>query len=73
MEKLIDEYAKSPDISFRPINIMNKPLRTHIERTTNSDIPKLVFSLDSKSKIPQFELVLLNEDIGHLDIPVYDS
>ena len=73
MIELIDENSKGPNISLGPINIMNEALRTHIERASDGDVFKGVLGLDGESKVSQFESVALNEDIGHFNIPVYDS
>jgi len=73
MIEFIDEYSKGPNVGFRSVYIMYESLWTHIERTTNSDVFEGVFGLDGKSKISQFEGIALDEDIGHFNIPVYDS
>jgi len=73
MVEFVDENSEGPDICFGAIDVMNETLRTHVERASDGDVPEGMLSLDSESEIPQFEGVPLDEDIGHFDIPVYDS
>lgn len=73
MVELVNEDPKGPDVSFGPIYIVNESLWAHVEGTTDSDISESMLSLDGKAKISQFEIAVLNEDIGHFNIPVNDS
>lgn len=73
MEKFVNENSKGPDIGFGAINVVNKSLGAHVEGAADGDIPELRFGLDGKAKITEEEEVTFEEDIGDLDIPVYDS
>ena len=59
MKKLINDDSKSPHISFRTVLIVNHALRTHINRTTNIEIFKLVFVFYSKTKVSYFSSSIL--------------
>lgn len=41
MKKLINKDSKGPDIGFRTINILNKSLRSHIDRRADINIPEI--------------------------------
>ena len=73
VEKFVYEDSEGPDIGFGSINVVNKSLGAHVEGTANGDVPELRFGLDGKAKVAKEEEVSLEEDIGDLDIPVYDS
>ena len=45
MQKFINEDAKSPNISFWAINVMNKTFRTHINGGANVNIFKVLSDL----------------------------
>ena len=37
------------------------------------NVSELIFGFNSEPEVSQFELIIFNKDIGHLDISVYDS
>ena len=41
MKQFIDKYSKCPNISFRAIDIVDKPLRGHIDGGTNINVLKI--------------------------------
>lgn len=59
MKKLINDDSKSPYISFRAVLIVNHALRTHVNRTTDIEIFKLVFVFYSKTKVSYFSSSIL--------------
>jgi hypothetical protein len=59
MKKLINDDSKSPHISFRAVLIVNHALRTHVNRTTDIEIFKLVFVFYSKTKVSNFSSSIL--------------
>ena len=73
MKKLINKYSIGPDIGFRSIDVMDEALGGHIDRTSYGDIPKILFSFDSKAKISNFELMIHEKDIANFDISMYDT
>ena len=73
MEKLIDKYSIGPDISFRSVYVMNEALGSHIDRTSYSDIPKILSSFNSEPKISDFELIILDKDIANFNISMYNT
>ena len=70
MDKLINEYSKRPDICLGTIKIIDKPLWTHIDWTTNSNIFEYLIRFDGETKITKLVSVLMNEDIGNFQITV---
>ena len=73
MKQLVNKYPKSPHIRLGPVDVMNEPLRTHIDGTTDTDIPERVLSLDGEPKISNFEFLVADEHITHFDIPMHYS
>lgn len=79
MQQFIDEHSKSPNISFRTINIIDETLRRHIDRRTNVNVFKFVpTSLKwilcefCESKISDLCSAVMHEDICNFEISVYD-
>ena len=70
MEKLIDKYSIGPDISFRSVYVMNEALGSHIDRTSYSDIPKILSSFNSEPKISYFVRRSSIKNICWFDIPM---
>ena len=73
MKKLVNENPKGPDVGFGTVNVVNESLRAHVEGTADGNIPELGLGLDGKAEVAEEEEGALEEDIGDLDIPVYDS
>jgi hypothetical protein len=59
MEKLIDEDAERPDVSFRSIDVVNQSFRAHVEWTSNTNISEGLSSFDGKAEISQFVVSIL--------------
>ncbi len=65
MDKFIDEYSKRPNICLGTIEIMDKPLGTHIDWTANSNIFEYLIGFDGETKITKLVSVLMDKDIGN--------
>jgi hypothetical protein len=65
MDKFIDEYSKRPNICLGPIEIIDKPLGTHIDWAANSNIFEDLIGFDGEAKITKFVSVLMDKDIGN--------
>lgn len=70
MDKFIDEYSKRPNICLGTIEIMDKPLGTHIDWTANSNIFEYLIGFDGETKITKLVSVLMDKDIGNFQITV---
>ena len=70
MKQLVDQDAKGPHISFGSVNVMNETLGTHVQRTTDTDIPEGVFGLDREPEVRYLKGMVSDENIGDFDVPV---
>lgn len=75
MKKLKDKDSKCPNISFRSVNIMNEPFRSHIDWGANVDILEVLSMLIKnipcefcKSKISYFSPSIVQKNIRHFEI-----
>lgn len=71
MKHLVDKYSKRPNISFRTIYVVDKPLRSHIGRRTNANILELTLTMGRKSKVSDLRLTMSHQYIGCFDIPMH--
>ena len=68
MQKLIDQYSKSPDICFGSILIADQSLRTHVDGTTNRNIFEGGFGPYGEAKVCNFERAVVYKNIGNFNI-----
>ena len=72
MKKLINKNAKSPNVCFMTITIINEGFRGHIERGTNVNIFKIRTGNFGKAKISNFSNSIMKENIGNFKISMYN-
>jgi hypothetical protein len=71
MQKFVDENAKSPNVSFRAIDMVHQTFRTHVQWTANTDILKAVVGLYGEAKVPQLVLSIFEEDVGKFEVSMH--
>lgn len=71
MKKFVNKHSKGPNIGFRPIDILNEPLRWHVDRRANIDIFELAFRILGKPKISQLCLTIMYEYVSNLHIAMH--
>ena len=70
MQHFIDQHPKSPNISLRPIDLMNKTLRSHVGGRTDTGIFELTTAACCKPKVTDLGTAFMQEHIRCLDISV---
>lgn len=71
MKKLVNKHSKCPNVGFRAINILNKPLWRHIDRRSNIDVFEPAFCILGKPKISQLSLTIMYKYVGDLYISMH--
>ena len=72
MKELIDEHPEGPYVCLWAVDIINEPLRAHVDRGSDVDILEFGMGETSKPKICYFCLSIMDEDVGDFQVAVYD-
>lgn len=71
MKKFIDQHAECPNISLRPIDIVDQTLRRHVNRRSNIYILELILRKFREPEICYFCLSFVNKNVRNFEIAMY--
>ncbi len=72
MQKFIDEHSECPHICLGAVDVLDESLGRHVDGRADVDVFELGLSQFGEPKIGQFGLSVVDEDVGYLEVPVYN-
>jgi hypothetical protein len=72
VKQFIDEHSEGPNVSLRPIDVLNESFGRHVDGGADIDVFEFILGEFGETEVCEFGLPVMDENISYLEVSVHD-